>query len=261
MWRLALVVVFVTACGPNSVPGDTPDSGLPGEDSGQEWDAAATPQPDANPFDAYVPPQTLDLTGTIRDFLDSHPDFENGIADDRGIVESELGPDGKPVYAHGPEGTVTTHGPEAFDQWYRDVPGVNMSAPLTITLTRQPDGSYVYDNQEFFPIDGQLLGNQGRNHNFHFTFELHTEFVYKPGQVFQFKGDDDLWVFIDGHLVIDLGGVHGAETAEVALDDVAAQYGLVPGESYPLDFFFAERHTTESTFRIQTTIDSLVTVE
>ena len=95
-----------------------------------------------------------------------------------------------------------------------------------------------------------MLGNQGRPHNYHFTLELHTTFTYRGGEVLQFTGDDDLWVFIDQRLVLDLGGIHSAETGAVDLDSL----GLTVGQTYRLDLFFAERHTTESTFQLQTTI-------
>ena len=39
---------------------------------------------------------TIDLTGTIRDFNDTHPDFESAMGTDRGVVEGILGADGKP---------------------------------------------------------------------------------------------------------------------------------------------------------------------
>lgn len=198
----------------------------------------------------------IDLTGTLRDFSDSHPDFENGLGTDPGIVMPALGADGKPVYAGG-AGNPTTHGQSAFDQWYRDVPGINQAASYTIsldnTITADPN-VYTFADNAFFPLDSQLLGNEGRSHNYHFTFELHTAFTYQGGESFTFTGDDDLWVFINDSLVIDLGGVHGALSQTVDLDAVAAGIGLTAGNAYDLDLFFAERHTTASNFRIDTSI-------
>lgn len=196
------------------------------------------------------------LQGTVRDFREAHPDFEYMIMVDPGIVQPDLGADQKPVYA-GQPGNPTTTGQANYDQWYRDVPGVNQPFALDIPLVDAGGGLFTYDNPAFFPIDGQGFGNEGNPRNYHFTLEIHTEFAYGGGEVFKFRGDDDVWVFINGKLAIDLGGVHGPMQAEVALDAFAAEAGLVPGGTYPLDFFFAERHTSESNFRIETTIACL----
>lgn len=198
-----------------------------------------------------------ELVGMLRDFKDSHPDFEGNLGDDRGLVQADLGSDGKPVYAGG-AGTATTNGAASFDQWFRDVDGVNESISFAIPLTHAGGNVYSYDNQAFFPIDGQLWGNEGRPHNYHFTYELHTRFTYKGGEVFEFTGDDDLFVFVNKKLAMDLGGVHGPENAEAILDDLAQELDISPGNTYDLDFFFAERHTSQSTFRIDTTIDNFV---
>jgi fibro-slime domain-containing protein len=194
------------------------------------------------------------LTGRIRDFASSHPDFEDELGDDRGMVEGMLGADGKPVYAHGDTGTTTTTNAEAFNQWFNDTPSVNEAEPLTLPFMAIGGGVYSYEDSSFFPIDGRLLGDEGNQHNYHFTFELHTTFTYTGGETFRFRGDDDVFAFINGHLVIDLGGVHTAQDASVNLDESAAELGIVPGSEYTLDFFFAERHMSESNFRIDTSI-------
>ncbi|MHB8472655.1 MAG: fibro-slime domain-containing protein [Gammaproteobacteria bacterium] len=213
---------------------------------------------------------TTTITGTVRDFLASgtaagtynghpgvgHVDFENYCcSDDHNIVQSTLGADGKPVYNGA--GSVSTHGATAFNQWYNDTPGVNVSAPLSITLddTGHP-GIFTYASSSFFPIDGQLFADSACcGHNYSFTYEIHTKFDYASGQTFSFSGDDDVFVFINGQKVIDLGGVHGGETASVNLDTL----GLTAGNNYNLDVFFAERHTSGSDFRIDTSIANLQT--
>ncbi len=233
---------------------------------------------------------------------DGHPDFErqpdHGFGHYAGNVSPYLGHDKKPVFVGDghkvvEQWTDSEHRPicyalydpglgdhegefasqpdsgaidsaASFDQWYRDVPGVNLSKPLTITLHRQADGSYVFDDEldplyeergGFFPIEDELFGNPGGSpdRNFHFTFELHAEFTYDAGaaQFFKFVGDDDVWVFIDGQLVIDLGGVHSSKSQYVDL----SRLGLVDGETYTIDFFFAERHRTQSNFRIETSLE------
>lgn len=193
------------------------------------------------------------LKATVRDFMISHPDFEDFLGNDLGIVQTSLGADGKPVYAGNPT-TPTTSGKDNFDQWYRDVAGVNLNLPIEIPLTDMGNGTYTYSNSAFFPIDDQGFGNEGNIHNYHFTLEMRTQFTYEGGEIFTFTGDDDLFTFINGKLAINLGGVHGAQSSTVDLDARAAEFGIVKGNKYSLDFFFAERHTSESNFRIDTTI-------
>ncbi|MFO0826924.1 MAG: fibro-slime domain-containing protein [Phycisphaerales bacterium] len=260
----------------------------------------------AHPTPAPEEPDTMTLTGIVRDFKEAtapggHPDFEvtpgRGFAHYVGNVSPNLGADGKPVFVGGGhkvtkewqnsssknicsllynaslgdkagtvESTVCTGGitsSETFNQWYNDALGVNISKPLDIVLTKQANGAYVFDTATdpyykalggFFPIEHQLFGNPGGSpdRNFHFTFELHTEFLYKASdnQVFTFRGDDDVWVFIDGKMVIDLGGIHSAVEQEVALN----RLGLEDGKNYKLDFFFAERHRTQSNFKLTTNL-------
>lgn len=196
---------------------------------------------------------SITVTATIRDFSSSHPDFEQGFAfSEPGIVLSALGADGKPVYNEALKGvtgasSVTTSGTANFNQWYNDTPGVNTTTTTTLVASETAPGSGVfsYTNASYFPVGAS---------NFHFTTEIHTEFTYTGGETFSFTGDDDVWVFINGILAIDLGGVHGPEFGSVSLDSAATTLGISTGSTYDLDIFHAERQTTGSNFNFTTSI-------
>ena len=144
-----------------------------------------------------------------------------------------------------------------------------------IDLTLDEEGFWLADisesNEEggFFPIDDlqyldsnktvlnpkfdwdDKLNRNGKKHNYSFAMKISAQFKYVKGQYFEFRGDDDVWVFINNHLVVDIGGCHNPAERAVDLDTLH----LVEGEEYPFHIFFSERNANGSNFKMRTSIN------
>ena len=94
------------------------------------------------------------------------------------------------------------------------------------------------------------------NTNYNLTLEGHAKFVYHTdsNQYFTFTGDDDVYLYINGVRVLDIGGAHSISKVKININDVAEVCGLTDGGTYDFDFFFMERHGTAANLGIETNI-------
>jgi len=88
-----------------------------------------------------------------------------------------------------------------------------------------------------------------------YTLRGEAQFVYQDNLYFEFSGDDDVYMYINGVLALDLGGAHGICTKRVNLKDVATKCHLTPGEVATFTFFYMERNSDASNFKIETNME------
>lgn len=240
----------------------------------------------------------------------------------QGVVKDRLGTDGLPVPAHNNTAdawaayhdiftaNIIGHDPvqptDNFYRWFHEVSdasGKQLSKQYNreVTFHRSGNNTYEYGSKGTFPLDDVDFSKDDSatdtGHNFHFTahMTIPMKIAADGSEQFWFSGDDDVWVFLNGQLVLDLGGLHMDTEGSFSINadgDVVAtvnnvadqdcrqqipkpvwsggynnaveacprapktkviQTNFQPGDVVNLDFFYAERSTSESNTRITIT--------
>lgn len=198
----------------------------------------------------------------------------------------------KMQYCYGNEGYACDHNDSlvgassvmnetTFLQWHQDNPRFNIRAGYRQKLFLNASTSqYGYDSARasndpittnfFTPFNDERLGGwppsieerrrsgvlNVETEKFWFTTEIHTYFQYRGGEIFYFSGDDDVHVFINNRIALNLGGLHSPLDLTLNVTNFEQELGLVRGRIYQFDLYHAERQVTQSNFALTTTLSS-----
>ncbi len=237
----------------------------------------------------------------------------------QGLVKDTLGEDGLPVpsftnstdawnntldvFSKNVTGNDPVQKTDNFYRWFHETEK-SKAYEGEATFTRTSKNTYTYGREGVFPLDkisdfsNDDEATKKYKHNYHFTSHINIPMKISADgtERFEFSGDDDVWVFLNGKLILDIGGLHEKLTGWFTInkDGTVSTYvqhvndpsvrtvlgepsndfnsyvnplnelimktyqdkyntidaGLHEGDVVNLDFFYAERSTTESNTKI-----------
>ncbi|MFG0283837.1 MAG: hypothetical protein ACF8R7_05400 [Phycisphaerales bacterium JB039] len=156
--------------------------------------------------------------------------------------------DSVPSYGLPHDGAITS---EAwFQTWFNTVSGQNAASGRILVMRDLGDGSWRFRSADFRPIDGALYGSATpaqRNGSYTVTVDAGFTAIDCGGQFIELAADGDAWLFVDGELAMDLGGLMPGDRQRLELDRLE----LTPGP-HRLLLFFAHRTEEAAAFELRT---------
>lgn len=192
---------------------------------------------------------SYNTSGTYKDesldYLFNSASQENGKQDGKAVYNNVKGlfqlEDGYYVYdSYGSKGNYAVYNQTTNSFNVYDSAGVYKESVSSENLGQffpfdSADKVFTESGKNLSPIGIKDGENDTLNH--HFGMSMTTEFVQPAGgkttnnkdMIFEFSGDDDVWVYIDGVLVGDLGGIHEKATLDINFATGEVKVGHIDG--------------------------------
>ncbi|MGL1934523.1 MAG: fibro-slime domain-containing protein [Fibrobacterales bacterium] len=195
------------------------------------------------------------FTMTIYDH-DQNSDFGAAMGADmlrQGMVTNKLSSEKRPVFKE------NLHTNKNIGQWWSEEMAVSVTE-VELPFAKVGEATYTFRDLDFFPLDDMSAKEGDSGLNYYFAGHLQWRFDYdgQRGQFFSISTSDDGFVYINGNLILDIGGVHTPIEDNFTLDTELDKLGIHEGETITIDFFIAERQKSGSQAIIEITMPCIV---
>lgn len=217
--------------------------------------------------DKQTPPRAYAFEGLVKpELIDGEVAFVDGIDAPQNLFKND--PDnGSRLYENYELGFARNGDTYTLSDVYKKgsttpVPSAQGLEKFNYTMEKWGNKGTIWSN-EFWPLDDvteqtdpKLDGDFGV-HNWYFGMAFNVTFDvtdYTGPLEYYFRGDDDFWLFVDGKLAVDLGGIHAALGKAFDLRSFMENHGMSMEGEHTLTVYYMERGATGSCCYMQFTL-------